>query len=82
MHINENAAGNHSEEKTMRTDLDRNAPEETFLSLADVDAFDSFWRENGEFLDMDRQTAFDLACNCNLIVGGGAAPLFRVGFID
>jgi hypothetical protein len=55
---------------------------EEFLPLADTDAFDAFWETNGEYLDMDRETAFALACNCNLIIGGGAAPLVRVGFVD
>jgi len=56
--------------------------DEEFIALADMDAWEEFWDNNGEFLDIDRQTAFDMACNCSLVVGGGAAPLFRVGFVD
>lgn len=56
--------------------------DENFIALATTEDFDAFWDENGDYLDMDRQTAFGLSCNCNLIVGGGAAPMFRVGFVD
>lgn len=56
--------------------------EETFHSLADMDAWADFWANNRDALDMDEQTAFALACNQSLLVGGGAAPLIRVGFVD
>ena len=56
--------------------------DEQFIPLADTDAFDAFWDHlNGE-MPFDKETAFQLACNCELMVGGGAAPLFRVGFVD
>jgi hypothetical protein len=56
---------------------------EQFIPLADMDAFHAFWDENGDALSaLSKDDAFLLACNCELIVGGGAAPLFRVGFVD
>lgn len=55
---------------------------EEFIALADTDDFDAFWEANKDALEMDRETAFQLACNCELTIGGGAAPLFRVGFVD
>jgi len=56
--------------------------DENFIALPDMDAFEAFWEANAEALDMDRATALALAMNCNLVIGGGAAPLFRIGFID
>ena len=56
--------------------------EAEFFPLNDMDAWEDFWSCNGEALDMDKQTAFALACNQSLLVGGGAAPLICVGFVD
>ena len=56
--------------------------EPEFLALPDMDAWEDFWSNNADAIDMDRATAFALACNQSLLVGGGAAPLFRVGFVD
>lgn len=60
--------------------------EETFVPLADVDAWESWWRDNGEGVGamhgLDKATAYKLACNCELVIGGGAAPLYRIGFVD
>ncbi len=58
---------------------------ETFVPIADTDEWAAFWADNAAALietvgDHDR--CFALACNCSLLVGGGAAPLFRVGFVD
>ena len=57
---------------------------ELFIALTDVGAFEVFWRDNEESLReiADKDVCFALACNCELIIGGGAAPLFRIGFID
>lgn len=57
---------------------------ETFIELADMAAWEDFWSNNkDDLLEIaDKQTCFDLVCNCSLIVGGGASPLFRVGFVD
>lgn len=63
-----------------------NAPfkpqEEEFFPIRDTDEWDAFWKENGAHLDMEEYVAFQLACNCGLLIGGGAAPLVRVGFVD
>jgi hypothetical protein len=53
-----------------------------FLPIKDMDEWETFWADNGEHLGMDREKAFTLASNQMLIVGGGAAPLYRVGFVD
>jgi hypothetical protein len=58
------------------------SPEPEFFPLTDTDHFDRFWEDNCEAISVDKKTAFLLACNCALIIGGGAAPLFRVGFVD
>lgn len=61
------------------------APAEHFLPIADIDEWDAFWRNNGHALTDeigDEDTCLRLALNCCLLVGGGAAPLFRVGFVD
>ena len=58
--------------------------EETFIEIADMDAWDAFLDANRDALSeiADDETLFQLACNCSLVIGGGAAPLFRVGFMD
>lgn len=53
-----------------------------FVPIADMDEWSAWWGTNGEYLDMDAETALALAMNCELTVGGGAAPLFRIGFVD
>jgi hypothetical protein len=58
---------------------------EEFIALNNTNEFDAFWSANAEALGAevgDRERCFALACNCELIIGGGAAPLFRVGFVD
>jgi hypothetical protein len=58
---------------------------ETFIALNDTDDFDAFWQDNAEALECEgltRDFAFQAACNQSLVIGGGAAPLFRVGFVD
>lgn len=55
---------------------------EEFIALATTEDFDAWWRDNGEAVDIDRATALELAMNCNLVFGGGAAPRIRVGFVD
>ena len=57
---------------------------ETFLPITDMDEWRSFTAANSEALlaIADLDTCFRLACNQSLIIGGGAFPLFRVGFID
>ncbi len=57
---------------------------ETFIEIADMDVWDAFVEANRETLAeiADSETVFHLACNCELLIGGGAAPLFRVGFVD
>lgn len=57
---------------------------ETFIPLHDTDEWDAFFAANrDDLLEIaDEDTLISLACNCSLLVGGGAAPLFRVGFVD
>lgn len=58
---------------------------EQFIPIADTDEWEAFWADNDEYLIEefgDKATCFALACNQSLMVGGGAAPLFRVGFVD
>ena len=58
---------------------------ETFIALADTDEWQAFWADNKEaIIDEigDEATCYGLACNQALVIGGGAAPLFRIGFID
>jgi hypothetical protein len=62
--------------------LKARAGKEAFFPLHDTDDFATFWEANGESLIMDQTAAFQLACNCELLIGGGAAPLIRVGFVD
>jgi hypothetical protein len=53
-----------------------------FVPVADLIEWAAWWEANGEYLEMDEPTARALAMNCELVVGGGAAPLFRIGFVD
>lgn len=58
---------------------------ETFVPLADMDAWADWWAANGEAMRDevgDEATCLALAMNCELRIGGGAAPLFRIGFVD
>lgn len=62
-----------------------NTATEEFVPIADMDAWADFWAENGWALEDeigDEDKCMALAMNCCLLVGGGAAPLFRVGFVD
>lgn len=58
---------------------------EDFIGIADMDEWAAFWTDNSEALSDeigDEDTCLRLAMNCSLMVGGGGAPLFRVGFVD
>ena len=59
-----------------------NEPE--FIKIADMDAWEAFVECNKEALlaVAPLATCLRLAMNCELVIGGGAAPLFRVGFVD
>lgn len=52
-----------------------------FFPIADMAEWDAFWSANAEAIDTDEGQALTLACRGELMVGGGAAPLFRVGFV-
>ena len=58
--------------------------DETFIGLHDTDEFESFYAANQDELAElgDKSICFALACNCELLIGGGAAPFVRVGFVD
>lgn len=56
--------------------------DDTFIPLADMDEWTDFWADNGKAIAMEEREALSLACNQCLMVGGGASPLFRVGFVD
>jgi hypothetical protein len=56
---------------------------ETYIELADDAEWAEWWAANKEAMDgenMPEEIAYNLACNCSLLIGGGAAPMFRVGF--
>lgn len=57
---------------------------EIFKPIADMAAWEAFKAENSDALNAiaDEATVFQMACNCELLIGGGASPLFRVGFVD
>ena len=57
---------------------------ETFVPIDGVDAWDEFWSANAVALEDeigDELTCRCLAENHLLIIGGGASPRFRVGFV-
>lgn len=59
------------------------AQAEEFIKIGCTDDWENFWAENGEALADevgDEATCFALALDRELMIGGGAAPLFRVGF--
>jgi hypothetical protein len=59
--------------------------EAEFVPLADMAAWDAFWAANAACLEDeigDEVDCFELACDGLLTIGGGAAPLLRVGFVD
>lgn len=61
------------------------APKETFVPIAGMDAWAEFWRLNEAVLAEDygdEETCLELARKGNLVVGGGAFPLYRVGFVQ
>ena len=55
---------------------------ETFIAIHDTDEWHDFWRDNHHATDLDEAQAYALACNQSLLMGGGAAPDFRIGFVD
>ena len=64
--------------------------DETFVPIHNMDEWDAFCSANAEALEeiAGREThgqetyCYRLALNCQLLIGGGASPLFRVGFVD
>jgi hypothetical protein len=62
--------------------IDWEDPNETFLPIEGMDEWADFWAANGDDIGCDEYTARKLAQNSALLIGGGAAPLFRVGFVD
>jgi hypothetical protein len=59
--------------------------DEIFFPIADEDQWKAFWAVNSDALADeigDEGLCHALACNCELIIGGGAAQTFRVGFVD
>lgn len=56
--------------------------EEDFIQIDGMAAWNEFWADNEEGLaDIgDEETCLAMALKSNLLVGGGAAPLFRIGF--
>lgn len=64
-------------------------PQPEFIPIADMDAWREFWRLNttdgadgSELEAIGHDKCLTLAMNCNLVIGGGAAPAFRIGFVD
>jgi hypothetical protein len=57
---------------------------EEFIAIADMEQWEAFVAFNREALLVIAPlgTCLRLAMNCELILGGGAAPLIRVGFVD
>lgn len=55
---------------------------ETFVPISDMDEWVTFWNANKDSVNFTEECALSLARNQCLFVGGGAAPLFRVGFVD
>ena len=55
---------------------------EQFIDIADMNEWFAFWAANHDAIDVPEDQAYALACNQCLMIGGGAAPLFRVGFVD
>ena len=57
---------------------------ETFIAVHNVDEYEALYDANQDAFDAvgDYDRCFALACNCELRIGGGAAPLFRIGFVD
>jgi|GEM_PF-3438404 len=58
--------------------------QEQFIPMHDTDEWRDFYAANKDALDEigDEAHCFALAQNQALVVGGGAAPQFRVGFVD
>ncbi len=55
---------------------------EQFISIASQEEWAEFWADNQEALAEeigDEATCRELAISQTLMIGGGAAPLFRVG---
>lgn len=58
--------------------------DETFIPIHDMDEWQAFYSDNREALESvaDYDTSLALARNQSLLIGGGASPLFRIGFVD
>jgi hypothetical protein len=58
--------------------------DEEFVALADLAAWEQFYSANREALEelASKEHLFRAACNQSLMIGGGASPLFCVGFVD
>lgn len=57
--------------------------DEEFIPITDMASWKEFLAANDDLTEIaDRDTLLQLALNCELVIGGGAAPLFRVGFVD
>lgn len=55
---------------------------EQFISITNLEEWAEFWADNREALAEeigDESTCRELAISQSLMIGGGAAPLFRVG---
>lgn len=55
---------------------------ETFVPLRGMDEWEAFWNANRNASECTETRALALARNQCLFIGGGASPLFRVGFVD
>lgn len=53
-----------------------------FVPLASMADWVDWWSVNGEYMAADEPTCLAAALNCALVIGGGAAPLFRIGFVE
>ena len=63
----------------------RGGPEPETIILPDIAAWQAFATANCDALVEtygSTEKAFRHACDGGLTIGGGAAPLFRVGFVD
>ncbi len=57
--------------------------DEEFIPISDMASWEEFLAANDDLTNIaDRETLLRLALNCELVIGGGAAPIFRVGFVD
>lgn len=71
--------------KAVRAEIDAHISDEgEFFPIADMAAWANFCAANADALEEigSPEACFAMAKDCSLLVGGGAAPLFRVGFVD